>query len=175
MKGLLTASFYQIFGKKVNIFNLDQDVVLKKPKDIGFLLYIKVLACNLIGGKFNSKTSSGKKLDQIKKKLIVADKVRDFNFILLKMNEVENLKNIFLNDHQSLSMYYLQKPKNIVSNNTPHRFSFLVNSEEKNALYLKQYFVKRMETGGLSGNDEVLFNQLNDKIKSQILSHVSRK
>jgi hypothetical protein len=149
--------------------------LLKKPQDIDFFSYVKVLTCNAVNGKFNLKTRNGKKLEQIRKKLVVADKVRDFNFILMKMNEVENLKNIFLNDHQSLSMCYLQKPKHITSNNTPHRFSFLVNSEEINAKYLTEYFVKRMESGKLSGNDEVLFKQLDQKIKLQILSQVSRK
>jgi hypothetical protein len=93
----------------------------------------------------------------------------------MKMSEVENLKNIFLNDHQSLSMCYLQKLKNVTSNKTPHRFSFLVNSEEINAKYLTEYFVKGMETGKLVGNDELLFKQLDHKIKIQILSNVSKK
>ena len=149
--------------------------MLRKPPDIDFFSYVKILTCNAINGKFNLTTRSGKKLEQIRKKLVVADKVRDFNFIIMKMSEVENLKNIFLNDHQSLSMCYLQKPKNVTSNKTPHRFSFLVNSEEINAKYLTEYFVKRMETGKLVGNDEVLFKQLDHKIKIQILSQVSKK
>ncbi len=137
--------------------------------------YIRVLICNLFNGKFNLKTRSGKKLEQIRKKLLVSDKVRDFNFILTKMNEMENLKNIFLNDHQSLSMYFLQKPKLITSNNNPHRFSFLVNSEEINAKYLTDYFIQKMEQGKLAGNDELLFRKLEQKIRIHILSNVSRK
>jgi hypothetical protein len=148
---------------------------LKKPQKVDFLSYVKVLLCNVFNGKFNLKTRRGKKLEQIRKKLVVSDKVRDFSFILMKMNEIENLKNIFFNDHQSLSMYYLQKPKQINSNNTPHRFSFLVNSEEINAKYLTEYFVKKMAEGKLVGNDEVLFKQLDQKIKLQIFSHVSKK
>jgi hypothetical protein len=149
--------------------------LLKKPQDIDFFSYVKVLVCNAINGKFSLTTRSGKKLEQIRKKLIVADKVRDFNFIIMKMNEVENLKNIFLNDHQSLSMCYLQKPKLITSQKIPHRFSFLVNSDEINAKYLTEYFVKRMEIGQLEGNDQVLFKQLDQKLKIHILSQVSRK
>ena len=43
------------------------------------------------------------------------------------------------------------------------------------AKYLKEYFLKRMESGRLSGNDEFLFKQLDAKIKNKILSEVSRK
>ena len=144
-KSLFRVNYLSTLQRLVRVINLDKHKLIRKPQDIDFYSYVNVLACNALNGKFNLRTRSGNRLEQIRKKLVVADKVRDFNFILLKMNEIENLKNIFLNDHQSLSLYYLKKPKHITSNNTPHRFSFLVNSEEQNAKYLKDYFIKRME------------------------------
>lgn len=84
------------------------------------------------------------KLEKIRTKLQVSDRIRDFNVILNKMNEIDALKSMLLNDHQALCLNYLQKPKDVELNEPLNKFSFLINTEEENQNYTwEDFYVKR--------------------------------
>jgi len=138
-------------------------------QSIDFCSYVKAIIHNSFNRKFDTKTTNGKRLEQIRNKILVSDKVRDFNYILSKMNEVDTLKEILLNEHQSLCLSYLQKPREIDLGDSPHRFSNLITNEEVNKDTVQKYFQRLLNNETLTEKDEILFKRLEDKLKEKIL------
>jgi hypothetical protein len=101
-------------SQKTRVFASAKPISHKKlEQTIDFCSYMSAIVYNTFNRKFDSKTAKGKRLEQIRNKILVSDKVRDFNYILDKMTEVDVLKDILLNEHQSLCLSYLQKPREI--------------------------------------------------------------
>jgi hypothetical protein len=142
------------------------------PQTVDFCSYMSAVIYNTFNRKFDSKTANGKRLEQIRNKILVSDKVRDFNYILDKMTEVDVLKDILLNEHQSLCLSYLKKPRDI-DGDTPHRFSSLVTGEEDNRNIIQRYFTRILNQEALVGNDEILFRRLDDKLREKVLSRIA--
>jgi hypothetical protein len=138
-------------------------------QSIDFCSYVSAVIHNTFNRKYETQTPKGKRLEQIRNKILVSDKVRDFNYILDKMNEVDILKEILFNEHQSLCLSYLQKPREIDLGDTPHRFSNLTAREEANKDKIQKYFTRLLNQEALTGNDEILFKRLEEKLKEKIL------
>ena len=143
------------------------------PQTVDFCSYMSAVIYNTFNRKFDSKTAKGKRLEQIRNKILVSDKVRDFNYILDKMTEVDVLKDILLNEHQSLCLSYLKKPRDIDLGDTPHRFSSLVTGEEVNRDIIQRYFTKILNQEALVGNDEILFRRLDDKLREKVMWRIA--
>lgn len=159
--------------RKTSIFNKSTSKE-ETCQSIDFYSYVKAVLHNSFNRKFDTKTLKGRRLEQIRNKIIVSDKVRDFNYILDKMNEVDNLKEILLNDHQSLCLSYLQKPREIDLGDSLHRFSNLITKEEVNKDTIQKYFLRLLNYETLTEKDEILFNRLEDKLKEKILCRISK-
>ena len=84
------------------------------------------------------------------------------------MTEVDNIKTVLFNEHQGLSLEYLQKPKEVVLTEAPQRFSKLVNTNEVNRNAIQGYFAKLLSEDTLIGHDEFLFRKLDEGIKEDI-------
>lgn len=143
------------------------------PPLIDFCSYIKAILFNLLNIKFEIKTDKGRNLEQIRKKLVVSDKIRDFNYIFDKLTEVDLMKSIILNGDQCLALEYSQKIRELDLGNAPQRFSKLVNSDEENKTIIVDYFTNLLTEDILSGNDEYIFKRLDDKIKKDIMMHLA--
>lgn len=123
------------------------------------------------GSKLNNLSNLSKlsKLQTIKNKIIVSDLMRDYNYILKKVIEIDTLKKFILNDSQALCLNYLQKPNDVFSEHGLYNFSTLINSDEKNISEIKNYFTKLLEEGDLEGNDKILFDGLNCDIRANLM------
>lgn len=136
--------------------------------------FIKSAVYNTFGRKFDKNTLQGLKMEKIRAKLQVSDRIRDFNFILNKMNELDALKDMLLNEHQALCLSYLKKPNDVEMEEQLHKFSFLLNSEDENKTMIEEYFVKLFMDDVLKENyDQFLFRRLDDKIKKKIISRLA--
>jgi hypothetical protein len=100
----------------------------------------------------------------MKNKLISIDHLRDFNFIIQKLNEFEHFKKLFLNEGQTIALHYIK--------NKDH-FSHFNNSDEESENKLCNYFGNLLSDDPLSGYDEILFSKLDDKIKTKIFKIIS--
>ena len=109
----------------------------------------------------------------IRNKIIVSDKIRDFNYILEKMTEVDVMKNLMMNEYQALCLNYLQKPRDLPTSENPQRFSTIVNSEETNISQIQSYFLRLLNEDALVGHDEYLFRGLDESIKEMIFSKLN--
>jgi hypothetical protein len=123
---------------------------------------------------FDIKTKRGKNLEEIRKKILVSDKVRDFNYILDKMTELDLMKTIILNEHQGLCLEYIQKPREVDLTDAPQRFSKLVNTDQINKKIIQEYFSKLLSEDVLIGHDEFLFRKLDDSIKEDIMINLAK-
>ncbi len=97
--------------------------------------------------------------------------MRDFNHIMDKLIEVDILKGMILNDHQSLCLNYLQKPRSVPTDNNPHRFSTLLDKNEVNTQNIEKYFLKTLKERELTDYDKFLFENLDGELKLRILSN----
>jgi hypothetical protein len=147
----------------------------KNKYRIDYCTYIKVVLNNSFNRKFDMKSDEGKKLEVIRNKIIVSDRLRDFNYILDKMTEVDTIKKMLFNDHQALCLKYLQKPRDISVSNTPNRFSSVLNSDEVNISQIYKYFQKLLNEEELRGYDQFLFESLDENIKEKIINKITNK
>ena len=162
------------FNKNSNIKSGNKiNSPVKKNKKINYCTYMKVVAYSTFNRKFNTKTEDGKKLELIRNKIIVSDKIRDFNYILEKMTEVDVMKNLMMNEYQALCLNYLQKPRDLPTSENPQRFSTIVNSEETNISQIQSYFLRLLNEDALVGHDEYLFRGLDESIKEMIFSKLN--
>ena len=120
-----------------------------------------------------TKTKQEKKFLQLVDKIKISDKIRDFNYIMDKLIEVDLLKNMMLNNYQSLCLNYMQKPRTVLHGQSPHRFSSLVDKADKNIQHIENYFLKLLKEREVSGYDEYIFTNLDDDVKAKILSNFS--
>ncbi len=109
-------------------------------------------------------------MEIMRNKLIVADKIRDFSYLADKMNELDVIKSMLLNEHQALCLKFLKKPSYVQVNDISQTFSTLVNSNDENIEIICNYFIKLLNEDPLSGYDEFLFKNLDDRIKVKIFT-----
>ena len=112
-------------------------------------------------------------MEILRNKLVVADRIRDFNYIAEKMNEMDVLKGMMLNEHQALCLKFLKKPSYVEVSDITKTFSTLANSNEENAEIICNYFIRLLNEDPLSGYDEFLFKNIDDRIKERILRRLS--
>jgi len=112
-------------------------------------------------------------MEILRNKLVVADRIRDFNYIAEKMNELDVIKGMLLNEHQSLSLKYLKKPSYVEVSDITKTFSTLANTHDENIEIICDYFIKLLKEDPLSGFDEFIFKNIDDKIKEKILKILS--
>ena len=120
--------------------------------------------------KFDDSKPKGSFLEEYRKKIIVAEKVREFDHILQKMNELDVLKTILLNEYQKASLDFLQKPKD-TNMQIFKKFHTSRDAQSGNLESVENYFLNlfREEDGNLNDKDEYLFHQLDEKIKQNII------
>jgi hypothetical protein len=162
--------------KEIDNKNFPKNIV--KPKivknSVGCCDYIQATFFNTIGRKFDKKNEKGLKLELIRTKIQVSDRIRDFNYVLKKMDEVDALKMMFLNEQQALCMSYLQKPNDVKIEESLHKFSFLLNPEEENEEIIVNYFTKLLEDP-LNKEDSFLFSHINSKIREKVMTRLVKK
>lgn len=123
----------------------------------------------MLNRKINTKKEN---INSLKAKLFVVDRLRDFDYILNSLNELEIIKNLLLNENQILCLEYLKKPtvNDYLSysgsslKSYPHFFNF----DEENKEILCNYFLNLLKEDPLTGYDEFLFMRLDDDIKKKI-------
>ncbi len=119
---------------------------------------------NFIGKSFNTSTTRGAVLEEYRKKIQVAEKLREFDHILQRNNELDVIKTILFNDQQKASLAFSQKPK--FSNQTIKK----LNPHENNLQLVENYFSNMIcEQGNFNEKDQFLFNQLDEKLQQKIL------
>jgi hypothetical protein len=125
----------------------------------------------LIGKAFNQSTTRGLRLEEYRKKILLAEKVREFDHILQCMNEMDLLKKLLLNEQQRTSLAFLQKPKNMSVVETVKKYNTFKISNTQNLKMVEEYFLKLINEneGNLNEKDQLIFNELNDRIKNNIL------
>ncbi len=69
--------------------------------------YYKASMYICLNKRFSDKTQHDKRYLNLVNKIKISDKVRDFNYIIDKLIEVETLKSMLLNSHQSLCFNYI--------------------------------------------------------------------
>ena len=112
-------------------------------------------------------------MEILRNKLVVADRIRDFNYIAEKMNELDVLKGMILNEHQALCLKYLKKPSYVEVSDITKTFSTLANSNEENVDIICNYFIRLLNEDPLSGYDEFIFKNLDDRVKDRIFLKLS--
>ena len=112
-------------------------------------------------------------MEILRNKLVVSDRIRDFNYIAEKMNELDVLKGMILNEHQSLCLKFLKKPSYVEVSDISKTFSTLANSNEENTEIICNYFIRLLNEDPLSGYDEFLFKNLDDRVKDKIFLKLS--
>ncbi len=125
----------------------------------------------MIGKAFNQSTTRGLRLEEYRKKILLAEKVREFDHILQCMNEMDLLKKLLLNEQQRTSLAFLQKPKNMSVVETVKKYNTFKISNTQNLKMVEEYFLKLINEneGNLNEKDQLIFNELNDRIKNNIL------
>jgi hypothetical protein len=147
----------------------------KNNHRIDYCTYMKIIIYNSFNRKFDTSSENGKKLEDLRNKIIVSDRIRDFSYILDKMTEIDTIKTILLNNNQALCLNYLQKPRDLSTIESSNRFSSVLNSDEINVCQIKKYFLKLMNENELKGYDELLFEYLDENIKEKIKSKILSK
>jgi len=148
---------------------IGKNFLTKKNKSrIDYCTYMKIIIYNSFNRKFDTKSDDGKKLEDMRNKIIVSDRIRDFSYIIDKMTEIDTMKTILLNDNQALCLKYLQKPRDLSEIETSNRFSPILNSDEINVSQLNNYFLKLINENELKGYDHFLFDSLDENIKEKI-------
>jgi hypothetical protein len=143
-------------------------------KKTNLLDYLCAVFYNFIGKSFNSSTAKGAILEEYRKKIRVAEKVREFDHILKSINELDVIKTILFNDQQKASLAFLQKPK-FTNIETLKKFSTHKEALVNNLQVVENYFSNLIcEQGNLNEKDEFLFNQLDQKIQQKILKNSLR-
>ena len=112
-------------------------------------------------------------MEILRNKLVVADRIRDFNYIAEKMNELDVMKGMMLNEHQSLCLKFLKKPSYVEVNDISKTFSTMAKSNEENIEIVCNYFIRLLNEDPLSGYDEFLFKNLDGTIRDKILIKLS--
>ena len=148
---------------------IGKNFLTKKNKSrIDYCTYMKIIIYNSFNRKFDTKSDDGKKLEDMRNKIIVSDRIRDFSYIIDKMTEIDTMKTILLNYNQALCLKYLQKPRDLSEIETSNRFSPILNSDEINVSQLNNYFLKLINENELKGYDRFLFDSLDENIKEKI-------
>jgi hypothetical protein len=131
--------------------------------------YLWAVFYNFIDKSFNPSSLKGVLLEEYRKKIRVAEKVREFDHILQSINELDVIKTILFNDQQKASLAFFQKPK-LTNIETLKKFSTHKESYVNNLDVVENYFSNLIfEQGKLNEKDEFLFNRLDKKIQQKIL------
>lgn len=135
-----------------------------------FFIYIAALVYNFLNKKFDDSNVRGTYLEEYRKKILVAERVREFDHILQKMNELEIIKTLLFNEYQKASLLYLKKPKN-TNIEIFKKYNTNKDIDVMNLEGVENYFSKVLceQDGNLNERDEFLFLQLDDKIQQSIL------
>jgi hypothetical protein len=149
---------------------------LPSPYKSKLFNYFSAVFKNTVESKHRYSTNNDLEIEDIRKKIKVSENMRDFDYFLRKFNEIELIKNVIFNEYQNLSLDYLKKPSQIFDNSSLNESysNCLIGKEEKLEI-LTNYFAQNIAEKPLSGNDEYIFNRLEDKIKVRILEKISRK
>ena len=135
--------------------------------------YFNAVFHNMLDKKFSNETRKGEKMEILRNKIVVADRIRDFNYIAEKMNELDVMKGMILNEHQSLCLKFLKKPSYVEVSDITKTFSSMANSNDENIEIICNYFIRLLNEDPLSGYDEFLFKNLDDRIRERILLKLS--
>ncbi len=152
----------QTKSKNVNTINIS-------GMKTNLLNYLCAVFYNFIGKSFNQNTTKGALLEEYRKKIRVAEKVREFDHILQSINELDVIKTILFNDQQKASLAFFQKPK-LTNIETLKKFSTHKEALGNNLQVVENYFSNLIcEQGNLNEKDDFLFNRLDQKIQQKIL------
>lgn len=131
--------------------------------------YFNAVFHNFFSKKFSRDSKEDARMEILRNKLVVADRIRDFNYIAEKMNELDVLKGMILNEHQSLCLKFLKKPSYVEVSDITKTFSTMANSNDQNIDIICNYFIKLLNEDPLSGYDEFLFRNIDERIRERIL------
>lgn len=145
------------------------EIILRKQKLCNYLYsYFQYL--------LNLKTNNSNQLEKFKNKLIVAYKLRDYEYVLTKMNEVEILKILLLNKCQQSAFRYFKKPVDCETESLfLETFQNLLKVENKSKENMIEYYADLISNDSLIGHDQTLYENLEDEIKKEIFTKVGNK
>jgi hypothetical protein len=112
-----------------------------------------------------NKSSEEKKIQFIRKRLLMIDRLRDFNFLLKKTNEIDVLKKCLLKDSQILCFEFLDKPQYLNSDNLLYK-SLFIPIEDRRKELIEQFALEYHMNKNHINN--TLFCLLDDSIKQDI-------
>jgi hypothetical protein len=146
---------------------------LKFSKKVSICTYTWAIMLNWFNCKFNK--SKDNSTNVLRKKLSVVNTFQDYTYLLRKINELEILKKVVLNERQLLCFDYLAKPYNSeIDLSLTQSFSVLFNSEQINKENIINYFSRVLNEFPLGEYDEKMFKYLNDEMKEEILKKVNK-
>jgi hypothetical protein len=121
---------------------------------------------------FNCKENKEKdsQMNLLRKKLQVVNTFQDYSYVLKKLNEIEILKKVILDENHLCCFDYISKP--FYSDTDPQlsqNFPELYNSAQINKENLINYFIGLLSGEALVGYDEKMFKCLNDQMKEEIM------
>lgn len=109
-------------------------------------------------------TKFGNKIDNMKNKIRCIDMMRDFEYLIKKICEFDNLTRILLNEHQALALRQIA---------TKIDMTDFVDTHEMKEDKLVNYFCNLLTSDPLSGYDEMLFAKLDNKLKERIFNKLN--
>jgi hypothetical protein len=134
-----------------------------------FMRYAKATLMNWFNMKERSRTTDDKKLEMIRKKLSVIDKLSDYDVILKKMNEVDILKRLLLNEVQAACFDYLEKPMNLNSDNMFSKsFNYLIANQQEDKKNIIKEFAELFYTNKDDKVNHKLYFALDEEIRNEI-------
>lgn len=146
-----------------------------KRSSIGFCKYVTALFYILTNKKIKPSNSPPNNFDKIKHKIQIADKIRDFDYILNKLNEFEHLERMLLNNYQILALNYIKKSDRVSTELLSHSDYYLLVNEEEKLQLICDYFINLLNDNPLTGNDEYIFTRLENNIQERILTNLTKK
>jgi hypothetical protein len=139
-------------------------------KKLTLLTYMWIGFLNLCCGE-----SKNTKLITLQKKLRVVDTLQDFNYILKKINELDVLKKVLLNENQVMCFEYLVKPyRNGEDPVLERQFIGIYKTDERNREALAEYFAGLRVGGSMSEIDYALYNCLTEDVKSHVIKKIEK-
>jgi hypothetical protein len=106
-----------------------------------FFRYVKATIMNWFNIRERNLSKEDQQTEVIRKKLVVVDKLRDYDIVIKKINEIDVLKRLLLNDEQLLCFDFLEKPLSLNTDNMFSRSfkSLVLQMEEKRKLVVEKF------------------------------------
>ena len=112
-----------------------------------------------------NKSTEEKKIQFIRKRLLMIDRLRDFNFLLKKTSEIDVLKKCLFKDSQILCFKFLDKPQCLNSDNLLYKSLFIPQEDRRKEL-IEQFSLEYHLNKNHINN--TLFSLLEDTIRHDI-------